>query len=63
MTKKTLGAPKKPPADRKSEVVLLRLTASEKADCERAAELDGVKLATWARKALVGIAGRRIKRG
>ncbi len=59
---KKLGAPKKPPEDRKSEVVLLRLTEAEKADCEQAAELDGVKLATWARNALVRIAGRRIKR-
>ena len=60
MTKPKRGAPAKPPEERKSSIVLLRLTEAERADCESAAGLEGVKLATWARKTLTSAAKRRI---
>ena len=56
------GAPTKPPEQRKSHVVQLRLTSSEKEACEQAAGLDGVKMSKWARETLVKTAKRRIKK-
>ena len=61
--KKKLGAPPKPPEDRKGNVVQIRLTDLEKEQCEQAAELDSTKLAAWARDTLAKTAKRRIKRG
>ena len=63
MAKPKRGAPEKPPEDRKSAIVLLRLTEAERADCESAAGLDGLKLATWARKTLTSAAKRRNAKG
>lgn len=57
------GAPPKPPEARKTNMLMIRLTESERDDCEAAAELDGLKTAAWARKAIVGTAKRRIARG
>lgn len=59
MAKTKRGAPVKPPELRKSGLVLIRMTESERADCESAAGLDGLKLATWARKTLTSAAKRR----
>lgn len=56
------GAPTKPPEQRKSHVVQLRLTSAEKETCEQAAELDGVKMSKWARETLVRTAKRRMKK-
>jgi len=56
------GAPPKPPEKRKSKVVQIRLTESEKADCESAAQLDDKKMSDWARDTLVRAARRRLKR-
>ena len=54
------GAPPKPPEKLKSNVVQIRLTEAEKADCEAAAEADGLKMSAWARKTLASTAKRRI---
>ena len=58
---KKLGAPPKPPEERKGSAVQIRLTAAEREACEEAAALAGVKLAAWARDALFKAAKRRIK--
>lgn len=50
----------KPPELRKEAPLQVRLTASERSDCETAAGLDGLKLSAWARKSLTSIAKRRI---
>jgi hypothetical protein len=49
------GAPVKPPGERKSALVLIRVTETEKADLESAA---GGKVATWARGVLLRAARR-----
>jgi hypothetical protein len=56
------GAPPKPPELRKAAALPIRLTDSERADCEAAAELDGLKLSAWARKTLTSAAKRRISK-
>jgi len=60
---KKRGAPVKPPDERKGHVVQIRLTSAEKADCEQAAQLEGVKMSKWARNTLMRGAQRRIARG
>jgi hypothetical protein len=60
MEKPKRGAPEKPPDERKSAIAMIRLTESERAACEAAAELDGLKMAAWARKTLTSAAKRRI---
>ena len=50
------GAPTKPPEERKSVLVPIRMTADEKAELESAA--DG-KLSTWARDVLLKAARRK----
>jgi len=60
MGKVRRGAPTKPPELRKQAPLQVRLTGSERSDCDAAAELDGVKLSAWARKTLVSAAKRRI---
>ncbi len=56
---KKRGAPTKTPNRRKSNVVQIRLTDAEKAECETAAAADGLKMAAWARYALARAAKRR----
>ena len=56
------GAPTKPPEKRKSNVVQIRLTESEKSDCETAAETEGLKMSAWARKTLAQAAKRRLSK-
>jgi len=60
MEKPKRGAPEKPPDERKSATVLIRMTERERGDCETAAALDGQKMAAWARKTLANAAKRRI---
>ena len=60
MAKAKRGAPPKPPEERKSSIAMIRLTEGERTDCEAAAELDGLKMAAWARKTLISAAKRRI---
>ena len=55
------GAPVKPPELRKAAALPIRLTEGERADCEAAAELDGLKLSAWARKTLTSAAKREAK--
>jgi len=62
MEKPKRGAPVKPKELRKEAPLQVRLTSSERSDCEAAAELDGVKLSAWARKTLSSAAKRRIAR-
>ena len=59
MVKPKRGAPPKPPEKLKSSLVLIRMTESERADCESAAGLEGQKMAAWARKTLTSAAKRR----
>lgn len=53
------GAPEKPPEDRKTVLLGVRLTESEKAEIDAAA--DG-KASTWARKTLLRAAKRRSRK-
>ena len=53
------GAPVKPPDERKGNVVQIRLTDDEKADCEDAAGRAGQKMSAWARTTLVRAAKRK----
>jgi len=55
--KKLFGRPPKPPDERKSDELRIRLTADERAELDRAA--DG-KTSTWARELLLR-AARRVK--
>ena len=52
------GAPKKPPEERRSVLLPIRLTEAEKADIDAAAE---GKASTWARGILVRAARRAQK--
>jgi len=52
------GAPPKPPNERKANVIQIRLTDAEKAECELAARTEDTKMSTWARRALVKAANR-----
>ena len=56
------GAPEKPPEERKGNVVQIRLTDDDKAACEQAAALDGIKMSQWARDTLLRSAKRRLKK-
>jgi hypothetical protein len=55
--KKKRGAPTKPPAKAKGELVQIRLTADEKAAFVQAADLEGSALSQWIRNRL-----RRVSR-
>jgi len=57
------GRPKKDPADARSEIVLVRMTTAERADCENAAEQVGVRLSEWIRERLAKAAKRESKKG
>ena len=57
--KPKLGAPPKPPEERKGDAVQVRLTAAERAACEKAAATTGQKMSAWARATLVRAAKRR----
>ena len=63
MQKPKRGAPEKAAEDRKSNMVLIRMTEAERAECEAAAALEGVKMAKWARKTLSNAAKRRNAKG
>jgi hypothetical protein len=56
--KKKMGAPVKPAAERKSELLPIRLTKAEKAEIDAAA---AGKASTWARTVLLRAARRRTK--
>ena len=49
---KKRGAPPKPVANSKTELIQLRVGEAEKAAFQRAAELDGKKLSEWIRDRL-----------
>ena len=61
MAKSKGGRPALKPAERLAEIVQFRLTAEERAQCEQAAELEGVKFSTWIRDRLLRAAKREIK--
>jgi hypothetical protein len=52
------GRPPTNPADSLSKITAIRLTPSERADCERAAQRAGVKLSEWIRERAVRAARR-----
>jgi hypothetical protein len=56
------GRPRKPKAERVTEVVALRMTQGELADCERAASQADTKLSDWMRDRLSKAAKRESKR-
>lgn len=51
-----MGRPPKPPKDRKTESVCVRMTRAERARLERAAKASGEELSAWARAALLAAA-------
>jgi len=57
-----MGRPPKPKAEQASEIVALRLTAVERAECERAAKRADVNLSAWMRDRLLRAAKRESKR-
>jgi uncharacterized protein (DUF1778 family) len=60
---KKQGAPRKPPGKRKSELIQLRVTATEKQAFSDAADLDGKKLAEWIRDRLRRLARDELQDG
>jgi uncharacterized protein (DUF1778 family) len=56
------GRPPTPEAEALSEIVPIRMTKAERAQCERAAELAGQKLSSWIRERLSKAAKRESKR-
>ena len=61
MAKSKGGRPKLSNAERLAVIVQFRMTAEERAQCEQAAELEGVKFSTWIRDRLLRAAKREIK--
>jgi uncharacterized protein (DUF1778 family) len=59
MEKKNRGAPEKPPEDRKSTLLGIRLTAAEREMVDAAA--DG-KASTWARDVILRAAKRQLRK-
>ena len=57
--KKIMGRPKKEPGDRLSEIVQVRLTKSERAECEMAATSRKMKLSEWVRACILPAAKRK----
>jgi hypothetical protein len=53
------GRPPKPPDERKETSMRIPMTEAEKAEIERAAQVDGGKPITWAREILLKAAKRR----
>ena len=60
--KPQMGRPKKPAKERVTEILGLRMTRDERAECERAAKLADVKLSAWMRERLLQAAKRESKR-
>jgi hypothetical protein len=58
MKKKKMGAPPKPPEERKSVLLPIRLTEGEKAEVDAVA---GGNVSKWARAVLLRAARRRTK--
>jgi uncharacterized protein (DUF1778 family) len=61
MVKKQMGRPPKDPADQQSEIVAVRMTQDERAQCQHAADRAGVKLSAWMRDRLLRAAKRESK--
>lgn len=57
-----MGRPPKPTDEQASEIVAVRLTQDERAECERAAKRADVKLSAWMRERLLRAAKRESKR-
>ncbi len=55
------GRPPKDPKDRRTEAMLLPMTADEKEAIQAAADSNGEKPVTWARETLLRAAKRRQK--
>ena len=60
--KPKMGRPPKSADEQASEIVALRLTTDERAECERAAKRADVKLSAWMRDRLLRAAKRESKR-
>lgn len=61
MSKKRVGAPIKPVAKAKGELVQIRLTADEKIGFIQAADLDGSSLSQWIRNRLRRVAREELE--
>jgi hypothetical protein len=57
------GRPPTPADEALSEIVPVRMTKAERAQCERAAGSAGKKLSAWIRDRIVGAAKRSAKGG
>ena len=60
--KTRMGRPPKPKAERGTEIVAVRMTQDERAQCEQAAEQSSLKLSDWIRQKLLRAAKRESKR-
>lgn len=61
MEKSKGGRPTLKPTERLAEIIQFRMTADERALCERAAERDGEKLSAWIRERLLRAAKRETR--
>ena len=57
------GRPPKEPEDKRTEMVSVPMTETEKAAVDAAAEASGVKLAAWARDVMLRAAKRKAASG
>jgi hypothetical protein len=55
-----MGRPKKPDAERRGNILRIRLTVEERAALDEAANRTSEETSTWARDILLGVAGRAI---
>jgi len=58
---KAKGRPELPDNKKRSEIIPVRMTAEERADCERAATKAGERLSEWIRVHLIRAAKRALK--
>jgi hypothetical protein len=62
MEKPRMGRPPKPQAEQQTEIVAVRMTPDERAQCEQAAMNAELKLSAWMRERLLKAAKRESKR-
>lgn len=59
--KPKMGRPPKPKAEQGTEIMAVRMTQDERAQCERAAQQSDVKLSAWMRERLLKAAKREAR--
>jgi hypothetical protein len=61
-TRMVMGRPKKPAAERRSTTLRIRLTRAERKELDETANAREMDTSTWAREALLALAGRKTPR-